>query len=113
MGNHFHLTNVVVNILENALKYSDGLPKINVCTDSSNNYFIFKIKDTGIGMSKVVQKQIFDKFYRAQKGNIHDVKGHGLGLAYVKQIIDKHYGEVLVESEKGIGSVFTVKLPLI
>ena len=113
MGNHFHLTNVVVNILENALKYSDGLPKINVSTDSTNNYFIFKIKDTGIGMSKVVQKQIFDKFYRAQKGNIHDVKGHGLGLAYVKQIIDKHYGEVLVESEKGIGSMFTVKLPLI
>jgi len=113
MGNHFHLTNVVVNIVENALKYSDGLPRINVCTDSTNDYFIFKIKDTGIGMSKVVQKQIFDKFYRAQKGNIHDVKGHGLGLAYVKQIIDKHYGEVLVESEKGIGSVFTVKLPLI
>ena len=64
-------------------------------------------------MSKSVQKQVFNKFYREQKGNIHNVKGHGLGLAYVKQIIDKHYGEVMVESEKGIGSIFTVKLPLI
>ena len=56
---------------------------------------------------------MFNKFYREQKGNIHNVKGDGLGLAYVKQIIDKHYGEVMVESEKGIGSIFTVKLPLI
>jgi two-component system phosphate regulon sensor histidine kinase PhoR len=113
IGNQFHLTNVVVNILENALKYSNGLPKIDVFTHSTNKFFIFKIKDTGIGMSKSVQKQVFNKFYREQKGNIHNVKGHGLGLAYVKQIVDKHYGEVLVESEKGIGSIFTVKLPLI
>jgi two-component system phosphate regulon sensor histidine kinase PhoR len=113
IGNQFHLTNVVVNILENALKYSNGLPKIDVFTQSTNKFFIFKIKDTGIGMSKSVQKQVFNKFYREQKGNIHNVKGHGLGLAYVKQIVDKHYGEVLVESEKGIGSIFTVKLPLI
>jgi two-component system phosphate regulon sensor histidine kinase PhoR len=113
IGNQFHLTNVVVNILENALKYSNGLPKIDVFTHSTNKFFIFKIKDTGIGMSKSVQKQVFNKFYREQKGNIHNVKGHGLGLAYVKQIIDKHYGEVMVESEKGIGSIFTVKLPLI
>ena len=64
-------------------------------------------------MSKVVQKQVFHKFYREQKGNIHDVKGHGLGLAYVKEIIEKHHGTVSVESEKGTGSIFTVKLPLI
>jgi two-component system phosphate regulon sensor histidine kinase PhoR len=113
IGNQFHLTNVVVNILENAIKYSNGLPKIDIFTETTSKFFIFKIKDTGIGMSKATQNQVFNKFYREQKGNIHNVKGHGLGLAYVKEIIDKHHGDVLVESEKGIGSVFTVKLPLI
>ena len=112
-GNEFHLTNIIVNILENGLKYSEGAPKINVYTESANKFFIFKIKDEGIGMSKAVQKQVFDKFYREQKGNIHDVKGHGLGLAYVKEIVEKHHGTVFVESEKGKGSTFTVKLPLI
>ena len=112
-ANQFHLTNVVVNMLENALKYSDGAPKIDVYTESTNKYFIFKIKDEGIGMSKNVQKYVFDKFYREQKGNIHNVKGHGLGLAYVKEIVEKHHGTVFVESEKGKGSIFTVKLPLI
>jgi len=112
-GNRFHLTNVVVNMLENALKYSTEKPVIDVYTDSTNKFFIFKVKDQGIGMSKAVQKLIFDKFYREQKGNIHDVKGHGLGLAYVKEIVEKHHGTVFVESEKGKGSIFTVKLPLI
>ena len=108
-----YLTNVVVNILENAIKYSEGAPKIELYTESTNKFFIFKIKDSGIGMSKTVQKQVFNKFYREQKGNIHDVKGHGLGLAYVKEIVEKHHGTVFVESEKGEGSTFTVKLPLI
>ncbi|MEN8704478.1 MAG: HAMP domain-containing sensor histidine kinase [Polaribacter sp.] len=112
-GNEFHLTNVIVNILENAIKYSDGSPKIDVFTESTNKFFIFKIIDEGIGMNKNVQKNVFDKFYREQKGNIHDVKGHGLGLAYVKEIVEKHHGTVFVESEKGKGSIFTVKLPLI
>ncbi|MDY0779900.1 HAMP domain-containing sensor histidine kinase [Tenacibaculum sp. IB213877] len=113
LGNSFHLTNVVVNILENAIKYSEGAPKIDVFTESTNKYFIFKIKDEGVGMSKNAQKYVFDKFYREHKGNIHNVKGHGLGLAYVKEIIDNHHGTVYVESEKGKGSTFTVKLPLI
>ena len=112
-GNQFHLTNVIVNMLENALKYSEGAPKIDLYTESTNKYFVFKVKDKGIGMSKAVQKNVFDKFYREQRGNIHDVKGHGLGLAYVKEIVEKHHGSVLVESEKGEGSTFTVKLPLI
>ncbi|AQS92905.1 two-component sensor histidine kinase [Polaribacter sp. BM10] len=112
-GNQFHLTNVVVNMLENAIKYSEGAPIIDVYTESTSKFFVFKIKDSGIGMSKNVQKQVFTKFYREQKGNIHDVKGHGLGLAYVKEIVEKHHGTVFVESEKGKGSIFTVKLPLI
>ena len=112
-GNEFHLTNVLVNILENAIKYTEGAPIIDVYTESTNKFFVVKIKDEGIGMSKNVQKNVFNKFYREQKGNIHDVKGHGLGLAYVKEIVEKHHGTVFVESEKGIGSIFTVKLPLI
>lgn len=113
LANQFHMTNVMVNILENALKYSQDAPKIDIYTESTNKNIIIKVKDEGIGMSKQVQKHIFDKFYREQKGNIHDVKGHGLGLAYVKEIIDNHQGTVFVESEKGKGSTFTVKLPLI
>ena len=113
LANQFHMTNVLVNILENALKYSDDKPKIDVFTESTNKNLLIKIEDKGIGMSKNVQKHIFDKFYREQKGNIHDVKGHGLGLAYVKEIIDIHHGTVFVDSEKGKGSTFTIKLPLI
>lgn len=113
MANKFHMTNVMVNILENALKYSSDKPKIDISTESTNKNIIIKIKDEGIGMSKQAQKHIFEKFYREQKGNIHDVKGHGLGLAYAKEIIENHHGTVFVESEKGKGSTFTVKLPLI
>ncbi len=113
LGNKFHLTNVVVNMLENAVKYSENEPKIDVFTESTNKYFILKIKDEGIGMSRNAQKYVFNKFYREHKGNIHNVKGHGLGLAYVKEIIDNHQGTVYVESEKSKGSTFTVKLPLI
>ncbi len=113
LGNQFHLINVIVNMLENALKYSEKAPKIDVYTENTNKYFIFKVKDEGIGMSRNAQKYVFDKFYREHKGNIHNVKGHGLGLAYVKEIVDSHHGTVYVESEKGKGSIFTVKLPLI
>ncbi len=113
LGNHLHLTNIIVNMLENALKYSDKKPNIEVFTESTSNFFIIKIKDDGIGMSKSAQKYVFNKFYREHKGNIHNVKGHGLGLAYVKEIIENHQGTVFVESEKGKGSTFTVKIPLI
>ena len=113
LANHFHMTNVIVNILENALKYSVDPPKIDIYTESTNKNLILKIQDEGIGMGKQAQKYVFDKFYREQKGNIHDVKGHGLGLAYVKEIVDNHHGTVFVESERGKGSIFTVKLPLI
>ncbi|MEI6865017.1 HAMP domain-containing sensor histidine kinase [Flavicella sp.] len=113
LGNEFHLTNVFVNIIENAIKYSENPPKIDIFIENTVNYLTVKIKDNGIGMSKSAQKQAFDKFYREQAGNVHDVKGHGLGLAYVKEIIDNHQGKVFVESEKGKGSCFTVILPLV
>lgn len=110
--NQFHMTNALVNILENALKYSKSNPIIDVFTQSTNKNLLIKIRDHGIGMSKNVQKHIFDKFYRVQKGNIHDVKGHGLGLAYVKEIVEAHHGTIIVESEKEVGSIFTIKLLL-
>jgi len=113
LGSDLHLTNVFVNILDNAVKYSNGIPKIDIYTENAGNNIIIKIKDQGMGMTKTVQKQVFDKFYREQKGNVHDVKGHGLGLSYVKKIIENHNGTVSVESEKGKGSTFIIKLPLI
>ncbi|PCJ94057.1 MAG: two-component sensor histidine kinase [Flavobacteriaceae bacterium] len=113
LGNEMHLTNVIVNILDNAVKYSIEAPKIDVFTELVKNNIIVKIEDHGAGMSKAVLKRVFEKFYREHTGNIHNVKGHGLGLAYVKQIINDHQGEVYAESEKGKGSTFYIKLPLI
>ena len=111
--NDVHFTNVIVNILENAIKYSPNVPEIEICTENIKDMIIIKIKDKGLGMSKIAQKRIFEKFYREHTGDIHNVKGHGLGLAYVKRIVDDHNGQVYVESEKGKGSTFIIKLPLI
>ncbi|GLB51879.1 two-component sensor histidine kinase [Neptunitalea chrysea] len=113
LANDVHFTNVLVNILDNAVKYSEGPPQIEVYTEVVNNSVIIKIQDNGIGMNKAVLKKAFEKFYREHTGDIHNVKGHGLGLAYVKKIVDDHQGEVYAESEKGKGSTFYIKLPLI
>lgn len=108
--NEDHMTNVIINLIDNALKYSPNQPIINISTVNDNNEIVIKVSDKGIGMSKVVQKRVFEKFYREHTGDIHNVKGHGLGLAYVQKIIDKHDGKVFVESEKDKGSTFTIKL---
>jgi two-component system phosphate regulon sensor histidine kinase PhoR len=100
-------------MLDNAVKYSVEPPKIDVYTEKVKNYIIIKVKDQGAGMSKAVVKRVFEKFYREHTGDIHNVKGHGLGLSYVKKIIDDHQGDVYAESEKGKGSTFFIKLPLI
>jgi two-component system phosphate regulon sensor histidine kinase PhoR len=113
LASKFHLTNVIMNILDNAVKYSDDVPRVHVTTENAGNFVVIKIKDEGIGMSKPVQRKIFDKFYREQTGNIHNVKGLGLGLSYVKSIVERHQGQVFVESEKGKGSTFTIKIPTI
>ena len=113
LANEMHMTNVIVNILDNAVKYSPETPKIDVYTEVAKNSIIIKVQDHGAGMSKAVLKKVFEKFYREHTGDIHNVKGHGLGLAYVKRIIDDHQGEVYAESEKGKGSTFYIKLPLI
>jgi two-component system phosphate regulon sensor histidine kinase PhoR len=111
--NDVHFTNVIVNMLDNAIKYSPETPIIDIYTENVKDFIIIKIKDHGAGMSKVAQKRIFEKFYREHTGDLHNVKGHGLGLAYVKKIVENHDGEVYVESEKGKGSTFIIKLPLI
>jgi len=113
LANETHFTNVIVNMLDNAVKYSDEAPKIDVYTENVGTNILLKIKDQGSGMSKAAQKRVFEKFYREHTGDIHNVKGHGLGLAYVKRIVEDHQGHVSVESEKGIGSTFIIKLPLI
>lgn len=113
LANESHFTNVIVNMLDNAVKYSSSEPKIDVYTENVKDFIFLKIKDQGDGMSKAAQRKVFEKFYREHTGNIHNVKGHGLGLAYAKQIVDDHQGEIFVESEKGKGSTFIIKVPLI
>ncbi|NUY82273.1 HAMP domain-containing histidine kinase [Flavobacterium sp. MAH-1] len=111
--NDVHFTNVIVNILDNAIKYTPGIPEIDITTENVKDFVIIRVKDNGLGMSKAAQKRIFEKFYREHTGDIHNVKGHGLGLAYVKRIVDDHNGQIFVESEKGKGSTFIIKIPLI
>ncbi len=107
-----HMTNVWINLLDNAIKYSDEELIVDVETLVHEKEFIVKIKDQGIGMTAAVRKRIFDKFYRETSGNIHNVKGHGLGLSYVKQIVKMHSGTISVSSIPNQGSTFTVILPI-
>ena len=106
-----HFSNIIFNLLDNALKYSDKVPHIEVETLSSGGVISIKVKDNGIGMNKETQSRIFEKFYRAHTGNIHNVKGFGLGLSYVKAIVEAHNGKIKVESTQGKGSTFTMLLP--
>mgnify|MGYP001437104950 CR=1 FL=1 len=107
-----HFLNVFVNLLDNAIKYSLEAPLIEIRTFNDKSFWIFEIKDNGIGMDSDALKLIFKKFYRQQGGNIHNIKGHGLGLSYVKKIIELHNGTISVDSEKDIGSKFQIRLPI-
>ncbi|RYD55849.1 MAG: HAMP domain-containing histidine kinase [Sphingobacteriales bacterium] len=108
-----HFSNIIFNLLDNAIKYSKDKPVIQVETSTSNNMLAIKVKDNGIGMNKETQSRVFEKFYRAHTGNIHNVKGFGLGLSYVKAITEAHGGKVKVESTFGKGSTFTILLPIV
>ncbi|WP_229599979.1 sensor histidine kinase KdpD [Runella sp. SP2] len=111
-ADELHLTNILTNLLDNANKYSPEAPHIAVGTYSDDSFVYVSVSDQGRGMTKEQQTKIFDPFYRVPTGNIHDVKGFGLGLSYVKKMVEAHGGAIEVESKLGKGSTFTVKLPL-
>jgi two-component system, OmpR family, phosphate regulon sensor histidine kinase PhoR len=114
LADEVHINNLIRNLMDNAIKYCklDVPPHLKISTTNSGSSIFFFIEDNGIGMSKETVGRIFEKFYRAHTGNVHNVKGFGLGLSYVKAIIDAHKGRIKVDSTLGKGSIFTVELPL-
>jgi two-component system phosphate regulon sensor histidine kinase PhoR len=111
-GDVVHLTNLIHNLLDNAIKYGGDHPTVQVATHNEKNMFVLTVTDRGIGIANKHQGMIFDKFYRVPTGDVHNVKGFGLGLFYVKTVVDAHRGSVAVKSEPGKGSSFTVYLPI-
>ena len=107
-----HLVNVIYNLLDNAIKYNNSNPEIQISTSINNRMLQIEIQDNGIGIHKDNLKKIFNRFYRVPTGNLHDVKGFGLGLSYVKRIVEAHAGKITVVSESDRGSLFTIQLPL-
>lgn len=111
-GDRVHITNIVYNLLDNAIKYTPWAPIIKISTKNVGNGILMSVKDNGIGISKSNQKKIFDKLFRVPTGNVHNVKGYGLGLGYVKFVAEMHKGKVTVDSELKKGSTFNVFLPV-
>lgn len=106
-----HLTNILTNLVDNAIKYSPGEPHLTINTQSLPDGVSIRVSDEGLGMTKEQLSRIFEKFYRVPTGNRHDVKGFGLGLSYVKKMVDEHQGRITVESQPGAGSTFELVLP--
>lgn len=107
-----HISNIISNLLDNAVKYTAGTPEIFIETRNVQDFILIAVRDNGIGISKANQRRVFDKFFRVSTGNVHNVKGFGLGLSYVRKIVLEHHGTVTLESEPGVGTTFFVKLPL-
>ncbi len=111
VGDDVHLRNILLNLMDNAIKYTKDTPHIVVSSRTTNEGIVLSVQDNGIGISKENQKRVFEKLYRVPTGNVHNVKGFGLGLSYVKAIVEAHGGSVSIESEIGSGSRFDVMLP--
>jgi two-component system phosphate regulon sensor histidine kinase PhoR len=112
-GDELHLSNVIFNLLYNAAKYSKESPEISISTFNSGKNIVVKVADKGIGMNKDQLSKIFDQFYRIPTGNLHDVKGFGLGLSYVNNIVKRLQGSIRVKSEKDKGSEFEIIFPIV
>ncbi len=111
IGDKAHLTNALCNLVDNAIKYAKEKPTMSIQTTNKDAQLIVVISDNGIGIEKQYQEKVFDKFFRVPTGDVHDVKGFGLGLAYVKKIIELHDGTIELQSEKGNGTTFIITLP--
>ncbi|MCD6333550.1 MAG: HAMP domain-containing histidine kinase [Bacteroidales bacterium] len=112
-ADRLHIHNVISNLIDNAVKYTTGHSVIRIGCEEKNNYIVVTVKDNGIGIAKDQYKRIFEKFYRVPTGDLHAVKGFGLGLSYVKQVIEAHKGTVGVYSQPGSGSTFSIAIPVL
>ncbi|MEQ8572567.1 MAG: ATP-binding protein, partial [Fulvivirga sp.] len=111
-GDKEAMMEVMINLIDNAIKYSESEKQIEVRVSKAHNHALLSVKDSGIGIPKSIQKQIFEKFYRAPTGDLAKKQGTGLGLALVKQIVDLHRGKIEVQSDEGKGSTFIIQLPV-
>ena len=111
IGDELHITNMIYNLIDNAIKYSPSQLEIAVSTRNEGSNIVLVVKDHGLGISKEDQKHIFERFYRVSTGNVHDVKGFGIGLSYVHQVVTLHKGTIAIDSTPGEGTAFTITLP--
>jgi two-component system phosphate regulon sensor histidine kinase PhoR len=112
-ADRLHFTNIIHNLIDNGMKYCDRIPMIQIITENIGNDLVVSIKDNGIGIADRDQKQVFNKFFRVHTGDVHDVKGFGLGLYYVKEMVEGHKGKIELKSKVGEGSEFKLVVPVV